>query len=88
MDTQNNNPAPVSYKTMEEIETRKATILAEIQKDDGKIRAQWHSLFAKPVAAFGKGSTPSKRLSGLMTTGAGVLDAFILGWKLYRKFKR
>jgi hypothetical protein len=85
----NNNPAASSsYSTIEEIEIRKATLLAEIQKDDGKLRAQWHSLFAKPIDAFSKSSTPSKRINGLINTGAGVLDAFILGWKLYRKFKK
>ena len=28
----------------------------------------------------------TKRFSGLINTGAGVLDGLILGWKLYRKF--
>ena len=30
--------------------------------------------------------TPSKRLQRLMSTGIGMFDAALLGWKLYRKF--
>lgn len=82
-----NNNTPTSYKTIEEIEIRKAMLLADIQKDDAKLRTQWHSLFQRP-AAFSKATTPSKRINSLISTSAGILDAFILGWKLYRKFKK
>lgn len=82
-----NPQTPISYNTIEEIQLRKAMILKDIQKADNKIHNQWTSLFTKP-AALNNNATPSKRINSLMTTGAGVFDAFMLGWKLYRKFKK
>ncbi len=83
----NNSSNPISYKTIEEIRLRKAMLLKDIQKDDSHMRNQWHSLFSKPVA-LRSNVVPSKRINSLMSTGAGIFDAFILGWKLYRKFKK
>lgn len=83
----NDTSTPIAYKTIEEIQLRKAMVLKDIQKDDNKIHNQWASLFYKPDA-LRKSATPSKRINSLMNTGAGVFDAFILGWKLYRKFKK
>ena len=75
------------YKTIEEISIRKATLKAEIQKDDNKIRDQWHSLF-NPPAMMSKNATASKRINSLINTSVNLVDAAILGWKLYRKFKK
>ncbi|SES96182.1 hypothetical protein [Prevotella sp. kh1p2] len=75
------------YKNLHEIRLRKALLLADIQKDDQKIRSLWSNLFHQPVA-FKSASTPSRRFNSLMNTGAGVLDGVILAWKLYRKFKK
>lgn len=77
----------MSYTTIEEIQLRKAMLLAEIQKDSNKLGNEWKSLFQKPDALNRK-ATPSKRFNSLLSTGAGMLDAAILGWKLYRKFKK
>lgn len=82
-----NSANPITYNTIEEIRLRKAIILKDIQRDDNKLHNQWHSLFAKPVA-LSKNTSPSKRISSLMNTGAGLVDVAILGWKLYKKFKR
>lgn len=38
--------------------------------------------------ALSKSASTSKRISSLMSMGAGALDGAILAWKLYRKFKR
>ncbi|MCI6619523.1 MAG: hypothetical protein MSD82_11780 [Prevotella sp.] len=75
-----------SYRSLEEIRLRKEMILRDIRKDDGQIRKLWGNLFSKPTML--SASTPSRRFSGLMSTGAGILDGLILGWKLYRKFTR
>lgn len=77
---------PESYKSLDEIRMRKDMILRDIRKDDSQVRKLWGSLFHKP--AMLTASTPSRRFSGLMNTGAGILDGLILGWKLYRKFKK
>ena len=55
--------------------------------DDEKIKTLWNSLFKKPDA-LSKSASTSKRISSLMSMGAGALDGAILAWKLYRKFKR
>lgn len=76
-----------SYQSIEEIMLRKATLQKEIEADSAKIDEKWHSLFKKPEA-LSKSATPSQRISGIISSGAGVLDGILLVWKLYRKFKR
>ena len=76
-----------SYQSIEEIRLRKAALQKEIEADSAKIDEKWHSLFKKPEAPA-KSATPSQRISGIISSGAGVLDGILLVWKLYRKFKR
>lgn len=76
-----------SYRSIEEIRLRKAALQKEIEADSAKIDEKWHSLFKKPEA-LSKSATPSQRISGIISSGAGVLDGILLVWKLYRKFKR
>lgn len=76
-----------SYLSIEEIMLRKAALQKEIEADSAKIDEKWHSLFKKPEA-LSKSATPSQRISGIISSGAGVLDGILLVWKLYRKFKR
>lgn len=78
--TTNNNH---TYGSLEEIRLRKELLMSEIQKDEMKIKSDWNRLFHSQD----KSPMPSKRFSGLMATGTGILDGVILGWKLYRKFK-
>ena len=75
-----------SYRSLDEIRDRKDLLLDDIRRDDQQIKALWGQLFAKPEPL--SALTPSKRISSLMATGAGVLDGILLGWKLYRKFKK
>ena len=72
------------YKSLEAISDRKDVLLKEIRKDEKQVRQLWNQLFAKPEPM--SALTPSKRISTMMSTGAGVLDGVIFGWKLYRKF--
>ncbi len=76
-----------SYQSIEEIRLRKAALQKEIEADSAKIDEKWHSLFKKPEA-LSKSATPSQRISGIISSVAGVLDGILLVWKLYRKFKR
>ncbi|EFU30016.1 hypothetical protein HMPREF6485_1977 [Segatella buccae ATCC 33574] len=79
--------SPIAYKSLADIRLHKEMVRNDIIKDDQKIKALWNDLFHKS-AMLNASATPSKRLNGLMTTGAGILDGIILGWKLYRKFKK
>jgi hypothetical protein len=78
---------PTNYRSLEEIAMRRRLLKEEIDQDRRKITQQWQSLFHKPEG-FKKDATPSKRISSIINTGAGLVDAFLLGWKLYRKFKK
>ncbi|MBQ7421152.1 MAG: hypothetical protein IJV27_03290 [Prevotella sp.] len=77
----NNEITSPTYKSLSEIRLRKAQLLTDITKDNNKMRNMWNEIFHKPKDKV----TPTQRFSGLMSTGAGVLDGLILGWKLYRK---
>ena len=72
----------LSYKTLDDIRLRKAQLLTEITKDGSKIEGMWNSLFHAPKQSV----RPTSRVATVMKTGAGVFDAALLGWKLYRKF--
>jgi len=75
-----------TFSTLDEIREYRDTLLEEIRKDDEKIQSMWSGLFHKPQILTA--STPSKRISSILNASAGILDAAILGWKLYRKFHR
>ena len=51
-----------------------------------QIKTLWGSLFAKPESNFAL--TPSKRIGSLVSNGAAIFDGILLGWKLYRKFRK
>ncbi len=77
----------ITYKSLSDLRLRKEMLKNDILKDDHEARNLWNDLFHKPEA-FKKDATPSKRIHGLMNIGAGAVDGIVLGWKLYRKFKR
>ena len=68
-----------SYRSLTQIRARKAALKKQIEEEDAKIK----TLFRPNEQAD---TSPSKRFTDVLNTGAGVLDALILGWKLYRKF--
>jgi len=71
-----------NYKSLDEIRLRKAQLRTDLTKDSNKIAGLWNELMHKPKDK----NTPTQRFSGVISTGAGILDGLILGWKLYRKF--
>lgn len=72
----------VEYKTLDDIRLRKAQLRTELTKDNHKIQGMWNGLFHTPKSEV----RPTSRMSSIMKGSVGVLDAAILGWKLYRKF--
>ena len=68
--------------TLEDIAEYKAKIKEQIRMDEKSIGDKWHSLFNNEECKT------SNRWMSLLNTGMGVLDGAILGWKLYRQFKR
>lgn len=81
-----NTPTGAAYRSLDEIRDQKDRLLDEIRRDDQQIKTLWGSLFAKPEPNFAL--TPSKRIGSLVSNGAAIFDGILLGWKLYRKFRR
>lgn len=75
-----------TYNTLEEIRLRKNSLKSDIAANEKNIVKIWRSMFNydKPKSY----QSPSRRLAGIISTGAGLLDGVLLGWKLYRKFIR
>ena len=67
--------------TLEDIAEYKAKIKEQIRMDEKSI-SYYNNLFNNEE------SKTSNRWMSLLNTGMGVLDGAILGWKLYRQFKR
>lgn len=72
------------YNSLDEIRIRREFLAKDIDAEENKIKDLWTSLFAKEEISSHE--TPSKRVKRLLSTGAGLFDAALLGWKLYRKF--
>lgn len=73
------------YGSLQEIRRRKLKLKSDIKAQEKTIHKLWDNIFHKKEQnAF---MTPSKRVSKLITTGAGVFDGVMLGLKLYNRFK-
>ena len=75
------------YKSLDDIRRRKETLRQELLEDDKKIKNLWDEM-SRPSDLFSKSASPSKRITGLINTSAALFDGAILGWKLYRKFRK
>lgn len=74
------------YHSLSEIRLHKLAILKDIQNDGRQMSMMWEELFHQP--SEGSSGSTTKRIAGLLSIGTTVLDGAILGWKLFRKFKR
>lgn len=79
-----NNEINNHYNSLDEIRIRREALAKDIDASEDRIRNLWSTLFAKEETP--RYETPSKRVQRLVSTGAGLFDAALLGWKLYRKF--
>lgn len=75
-----------TYQSLDDIKTQKNIIKKDIAANEKNISRLWNNLFRKDTPKMA--ATPSYRISQIFTTGASVLDGLILGWKLYRRFKK
>lgn len=72
-----------TYESLADIMARKAELKADLTANEKSISTLWGTLF-KPEKQTAK--TPSMKLANFISTGAGLLDGLLLGWKLYRRF--
>ena len=75
--------AGATYKSLEEIRFRKELLRRDLQESKAAVDTLFRSLFRKEEDET---LSPTKRFAGMLTTGAGVIDGLLLGWKVYRKF--
>ncbi len=75
------------YNSLNDIRLRKEALRKDIEADDKKIKQLWNSLFTKPEV-FSKNASTSKRITSMISLGAGALDGALFAWKIYRKFKK
>ena len=76
-----------NYKDLKDIRLRKETLLKGIRQDSAQMDKLYHSLFTKPEAVNSY-ALPSQRIKSVFNMGSGILDGFLFGWKIYRKFKK
>lgn len=75
-----------AYQSLNDIRQRKNKLEGEIASQEKSMKQLWNNLFHTGNARTVP--TPSRRVQNLFTTGAGILDGALLGWKLYRKFNK
>lgn len=73
------------YNSLRDLKEYKDALNKKLKADEDEIKRLWNILF-KPVKSGPK--TPTQRIQSALSLGTGVVDGIILGWKLYRKFKK
>lgn len=70
------------YRTLDDIHLRKLNLKKEIKGNEREVKRLWDSLF------HAKASKNENKLSRMLRLSTGAFDGALLGWKLYKKFKR
>ncbi|MGP1591030.1 MAG: hypothetical protein ACTTHI_04465 [Prevotella sp.] len=73
------------YNSLNDLEVYKDTLQKQLEADEKEMKRLWNGLF-KPEKSGPK--TPTQRIQSAISLGTGIVDGLILGWKLYRKFKK
>lgn len=77
--------ATTQISTISELKAQQEVVRAQLRTEEKELRRQWDSLFQKGKKMP---KTPTERALGFFTKGSTLVDGAILGWKLYKKFKR
>lgn len=76
---------PKQYNSLSELSAYKEELNKQIEADEQQIKRLWNSLFKQPKPGR---QTTAQRINSMLSIGGGIIDGALLGWKLYRKFKR
>lgn len=76
----------IEIRSLEDLNHQKEMLKSQIEAKDRSIKKMWAELFHEPAKKTP--STPSARLAKALSIGSGVFDGALLGWKLYRRFKK
>ena len=84
--TENTNEVkPQECTSLAQLAAYKKHLKEDIEQDEKEMKKMWNSLFKKPSSTY---KSPSQKLSNFLSMSGGIIDGALLGWKLYRKFKR
>lgn len=77
---------PQQYNSLLAIEVKRKQLQKQIEESEKDIHDKWRTLFYESKKSTP--ATPTERIMKIATNSMGLIDGAILGWKLYRKFKR
>ena len=84
--TENTNEVkPQECTSLAQLAVYKKHLKEAIEQDEKEMKKMWNSLFKKTSSTR---KSPSQKLSSILSMSGGIIDGALLGWKLYRKFKR
>lgn len=75
------------YTNLAEIQQQKALVQEQIRKSEQQIGEMYRSMFA-PEPENPERGFPSQKLKKAFSVGTSLVDGFLFGWKLYKRFKR
>lgn len=75
-----------TYDSLASINSRKEELQKELENSNKEVKALWGALFEKKKETMPKG--PVQRFMKYASKAPAVIDGAILGWKLYRSFKK
>lgn len=79
------NPNNGSISTLSELKAQADLIREQIRVEESEMHRHWNSLTNQ---SKNESKSKTQRLIGFLTKGSTIIDGALLGWKLYRKFKR
>lgn len=71
--------------TIAQLKAQQEIVRAQLRTEQKEMRRQWDRLFRKGSKSP---KTPTQRVLGFVAKGSTLFDGVVLGWKLYKKFKR
>lgn len=74
----------MAYKSLHEIQIRKAELLKSIRHDQKEMGKLWNEVAHPEKSPRSKGVS----LASVLSTSVGVLDGALFAWKLYRRLKK
>lgn len=74
-----------NYASLLAIRARKTELRKQLEESGNEVHALWNEIFrpAQPNP-----QSPTERFMSFVGNSVGLIDGAILGWKLYRRFRK
>lgn len=74
--------------SLDAIEQKKKMLKGKVNESEERISGIWNKMYQKKEEGSKIADlSPTQRVMSIVSNSAGFIDAAILGWKLYSKFK-